>query len=73
MAVTEGTAQGLSFPDLKNRRQDRHSRSGGKKISFTLGLSVFILTKIPNMLCHGFEKGPAGNTIGAPFVMKRFF
>ena len=56
MAVTEGTAQGLSFPDLKIAAKTGTAEVGERKISFTLGLSAFILTKIPNMLLPWFWK-----------------
>ena len=74
MAVTEGTAQGLSFPDLKIAAKTGTAEVGGKKISAIPGLSAFILTKIPStpLLPWFWKKVHAGNTIGAPFAMKRF-
>ena len=74
MAVTEGTAQGLSFPDLKIAAKTGTAEVGGKKNfihSWVVGFYPYENPKYAFAMV--LEKGPAGNTIGAPFVMKRFF
>ena len=59
MAVTEGTAQGLSYPDLKIAAKTGTAEVGARKISATLGLSAFIHTKIPSTpLWQFWKKAP---------------
>ena len=74
MAVTEGTAQGLSFPDLKIAAKTGTAEVGGKKNfihSWVVGFYPYENPKYAFAMV--LEKGHAGNTIGAPYAMKRFF
>ena len=74
MAVTEGTAQGLSYPDLKIAAKTGTAEVGGKKNfshSWVIGFYPYENPKYAFVAV--LEKGPAGNTIGAPYAMKQFF
>ena len=74
MAVTEGTAQGLSYPDLKIAAKTGTAEVGGKKNfshSWIIGFYPYENPKYAFAVV--LEKGPAGNTIGAPYAMKQFF
>ena len=74
MAVTEGNGARIELSRPENRRQNRHSRSGGQKNfshSWIVGFYPYENPKYAFVAV--LEKGPAGNTIGAPFAMKRFF
>ena len=74
MAVTEGTAQGLSFPDLKIAAKTGTAEVGGKKNfihSWVVGFYPYENPKYAFVAV--LEKGPAGTTIGAPYAMRQFF
>ena len=74
MVVTEGTAQGLSFPDLKIAAKTGTAEVGGGKNyihSWVIGFYPYENPKYAFAMV--LEKGPAGNTTGAPFVMSQFF
>ena len=73
MAVTEGTAQGLSFPDLKIAAKTGTAEVGGKKNfihSWVVGFYPYENPKYAFVAV--LEKGPAGTTIGAPYAMRQF-
>ena len=74
MAVTEGTAQGLSYPDLKIAAKTGTAEVGGKKNfshSWIVGFYPYENPKYAFVAV--LEKGPAGNTTGAPYAMRNFF
>lgn len=74
MAVTEGTAQGLSFPDLKIAAKTGTAEVGGNKNyihSWVIGFYPYENPKYAFAMV--LEKGHAGNTTGAPYVMSQFF
>ena len=74
MAVTEGTAQNLNFSDLKIAAKTGTAEVGGKKNfshSWVIGFYPYENPKYAFVAV--LEKGPAGNTIGAPYAMKQFF
>ena len=74
MVVTEGTTQGLSFPDLKIAAKSGTAEVGGKKDythSWVVGFYPYENPKYAFAII--LEKGPAGNTTGAPYVMNQFF
>lgn len=74
MAVTEGTAQGLSYPDLKIAAKTGTAEVGGNKKyvhSWLIGFYPYENPKYAFAIV--LEKGPAGNTTGSPYVMKQFF
>ena len=74
MVVTEGTTQGLSFPDLKIAAKSGTAEVGGKKDythSWVVGFYPYENPKYAFAMV--LEKGPAGNTTGAPYVMNQFF
>ena len=74
MAVTEGTAQGLSYPDLKIAAKTGTAEVGGKKnFSHSWIIGFYPYENPKYAFAAVLEKGPAGNTIGAPFAMKQFF
>ena len=73
MAVTEGTAQGLSYPDLKIAAKTGTAEIGNKQFvnSWVVGFYPYENPKYAFAMV--LEKGRAGNLIGAPYVMKQFF
>lgn len=74
MVVTEGTTQGLSFPDLKIAAKSGTAEVGGKKDyihSWVIGFYPYENPKYAFAVV--LEKGHSGNTTGAPFVMNKFF
>ena len=74
MAVTEGTAQGLSYPDLKIAAKTGTAEVGGKKnFSHSWVIGFYPYENPKYAFAAVLEKGPAGNTIGAPYAMKQFF
>jgi len=74
MAVTEGTAQGLSYPDLKIAAKTGTAEVGGKKnFSHSWIIGFYPYENPKYAFAAVLEKGPAGNTIGAPYAMKQFF
>lgn len=74
MAVMEGTAQGLSYPDLKIAAKTGTAEVGGKKnFSHSWIVGFYPYENPKYAFATVLEKGPAGNTIGAPFAMKQFF
>ncbi|RJQ32319.1 hypothetical protein C4572_01200 [Candidatus Parcubacteria bacterium] len=74
MTVTEGTAQGLSYPDLRIAAKTGTAEVGGKKDFIHSWLVGFYPYEDPKYaFAIVLEKGHAGNTTGAPYVMKQFF
>jgi len=74
MAVMEGTAQGLSYPDLKIAAKTGTAEVGGKKnFSHSWVIGFYPYENPKYAFAAVLEKGPAGNTIGAPYAMKQFF
>ena len=74
MAVTEGTAQGLSYPYLKIAAKTGTAEVGGKKnFSHSWVIGFYPYENPKYAFAAVLEKGPAGNTIGAPYAMKQFF
>ncbi|MEK9161593.1 MAG: penicillin-binding transpeptidase domain-containing protein [Patescibacteria group bacterium] len=74
MVVTEGTAQGLNYPDLKIAAKTGTAEVGGSKNyihSWIIGFYPYENPKYAFAMV--LEKGPAGNTTGAPYVMNQFF
>jgi len=74
MAVTEGTAQSLSYPDIKIAAKTGTAEVGGKKnFSHSWIIGFYPYENPKYAFAAVLEKGPAGNTIGAPYAMKQFF
>ena len=74
MAVTEGTAQNLNYPDLEIAAKTGTAEVGGKKnFSHSWVVGFYPYENPKYAFAAVLEKGPAGNTIGAPYAMKRFF
>ncbi len=74
MAVTKGTAQGLSYPDLKIAAKTGTAEVGGKKnFSHSWIVGFYPYENPKYAFAAVLEKGPAGNTTGAPYAMKQFF
>ena len=62
MAVTEGTAQGLSFPDLKIAAKTGTAEVGGKKISATLDYRLYPYENPKYAFVAVQEKAPPATT-----------
>lgn len=74
MSVMEGTTQGLGFPDLKIAAKTGTAEVGGKKNFIHSWVVGFYPYENPKYAFAAvLEKGHAGNTIGAPYVMRNFF
>ena len=72
MAVTEGTAQGLNMQDIKIAAKTGTAEAGSKYIhSWVIGFFPYENPKY--VFTVVLEKGPAGNLIGSPFVMRQLF
>ena len=73
MSVTEGTSQGLSYPDLKIAAKTGTAEIGNKQFvnSWVVGFYPYENPKYAFAMV--LEKGRAGNLIGAPYAMKQFF
>lgn len=73
MAVTEGTAQGLNIPVAFIAAKTGTAEIGDKKYvnSWVIGFFPYENPKYAFVLV--LEKGPTGNLIGAPFVMRQLF
>lgn len=72
MAVTEGTAQGLSRPEVKIAAKTGTAETGAGKRFIHSWITGFFPYENPK---YAFtiilEKGPAGTTTGAPYAMSR--
>ena len=71
MAVTEGTAQGLSTPNVKIAAKTGTAETGGKIYTHSWVLGFFPYENPKYAFTVVLEKGPAGNLIGAPYVMRQ--
>lgn len=74
MAITEGTAQGLSYPDFKIAAKTGTAEVGEKKnFSHSWIVGFYPYENPKYAFAAVLEKGHAGNTVGAPYAMKQFF
>lgn len=71
MAVTEGTAQGLSMPNVKIAAKTGTAEIGGKIYTHSWVTGFFPYENPQYLFTLVLEKGPAGNLIGAPYVMRQ--
>lgn len=73
MAVTEGTAQGLNIPGVSLAVKTGTAEVGGKKYVHSWLIGFYPYENPKYTFAIVLEKGHAGNTVGAPYVMMQFF